>query len=496
VPKFTARSELVLVPVVVTGRSRAPVLGLQKEDFKVFENGKEQPIKVFEEAHPEAARVTRPVLPANEFSNVLTSSSPQRLEIIVLDAVNTPFLDQAYARDQLVEYLAHHLEPGTLVSLLVMNWRGVRVVHDFTTDTAPLIAALRNVTARKSPMERLEPDSTPPAGTNQRLPATEMQALRDFVAGADASIAAHQQDLATGLTLEAFEHIAQAYAGIPGRKSLIWATASFPFNIGPDNSAMEHRNYSDQYQHALQMLSSANIAVYPVDVRGLLIQSMPVYELANMRNFASMTGGRAFYNRNDVDIAVQEAAHDSWAYYMLGYYLDAANTTAGWHKLKVQVLRKGVEVRSRAGFFVTRPPDDPEAARKLDINMATASPLDYSSLPLTLRWKGTEPHGEKRRVLFEAVLPANAATVDEEDGNHVSLEFIAVARTGKGEDAGHFDQVYESRVKPAGAAQIRASGLTYRGALDLAPGDYRVRLVVRDALNGRIGSVGALLKVE
>ncbi|MGA2357098.1 MAG: VWA domain-containing protein, partial [Terriglobales bacterium] len=47
--KFTARSELVLIPTLVTDKSGNHITGLKKEDFTVLENGAEQKIATFEE---------------------------------------------------------------------------------------------------------------------------------------------------------------------------------------------------------------------------------------------------------------------------------------------------------------------------------------------------------------------------------------------------------------------------------------------------------------
>jgi hypothetical protein len=53
----------------------------------------------------------------------------------------------------------------------------------------------------------------------------------------------------------------------------------------------------------------------------------------------------------------------------------------------------------------------------------------------------------------------------------------------------------DAHLKPETLQQIRSSGITYRDALDLPPGQYTVRFVVRDNLSGRMGSVAAPLTV-
>src|SRR5260370_14280811 len=105
---------------------------------------------------------------------------------------------------------------------------------------------------------------------------------------------------------------------------------------------------------------------------------------------ASRTGGRAYYNSNDLVKGFRDAVKDSAEYYMLGYYLDRAKTKPGWRKLAVKVKRDHVEVRARSGFFVTNATVDPENSRNNDISSALQSPLDYTSLSLLARWDKIE----------------------------------------------------------------------------------------------------------
>src|SRR5260370_19297487 len=103
-----------------------------------------------------------------------------------------------------------------------------------------------------------------------------------------------------------------------------------------------------------------------------------------------MTGGRAYYNSNDLVKGFRDAVHDSAEYYMLGYYLDRSKTKAGWRKLAVKVKRDHVDVRARSRFFVTNATVDPADTRTRDISSALQSPLDYTSLALVVRWNKIE----------------------------------------------------------------------------------------------------------
>src|SRR5271166_5852628 len=143
--KFTARSELVLIPTLVTDKSGNHITGLKKEDFTVLENGAEQKVATFEEITSDAHRYSRPRNP-NEFSNsVAGPASNRRITLMVLDLLNTRFMDQAYARQDLLKYLTQSVDQREPTALYTLTRSGIHVIHDFTTDPRVLVAALHKV---------------------------------------------------------------------------------------------------------------------------------------------------------------------------------------------------------------------------------------------------------------------------------------------------------------------------------------------------------------
>jgi VWFA-related protein len=145
--KFTSSTELVLVPTVVDDRSGNHILGLKKEEFVLKQDGKSQPIAVFEEVQTNSARMHRSEGEHGTFSNFEPSggSDYHRLTIIVLDFVNTPFADVANARKELLKFLSDVAESGEPMCLLALTKRGLSLLHDFTDDPKILAAALNNM---------------------------------------------------------------------------------------------------------------------------------------------------------------------------------------------------------------------------------------------------------------------------------------------------------------------------------------------------------------
>jgi hypothetical protein len=87
--------------------------------------------------------------------------------------------------------------------------------------------------------------------------------------------------------------------------------------------------------------------------------------------------------------------------------------------------------------------------------------------------------------------------INEADNNHILLDFVALAVTPEGNPVGQpMGQKVDAHLSVEKLALIRQRGVIYKGGLDLAPGEYTVRFVVRDDLNGRTGSVSGPLKVQ
>jgi hypothetical protein len=85
--------------------------------------------------------------------------------------------------------------------------------------------------------------------------------------------------------------------------------------------------------------------------------------------------------------------------------------------------------------------------------------------------------------------------MDDSDQNHMVVDIAAVAKNPKGDAVSDTAKRIDTHLKPDGLEQIEHNGMTYRGMLQLPPGDYTVRFAVRDALGNPTGSVAARVNV-
>jgi VWFA-related protein len=516
-------SELVLIPTVVNNGSGTHVSGLKKEDFFLKQDGKARPIAIFEEVKTSTARLLRADGQHGTFSNVGPDVAEyHRLSIIVLDFVNTPAPDQANASSALIKFLTEVAKSGEPMCLLALTRGGLTLLHDFTDDPK-LLAEGVNRAANNSPLiheEVVDPHHPPDDPAITRLIRAQLES--------EARQASLENKVAALITVQALQQIAKAFRGLPGRKSLIWASSGFPFSLSPGEPLMcdpacpvhGRDEMQSSYDNLWRTMSDAQIAIYSVDLRAsssILPMSTdgmrpsdagdPQFDIdakahektldtdSTLRLFAENTGGRAFMGGGNLIQSFHQAIEDDSSYYMLGYYVSPSNTKPGWHNLSVAVHAKGSQIRYRNSFFLSR--DTSASSAQQDIHLALASPIDFTGIPISVTWTEREPGKAPgtTQVHFELILPANFAAVDDSDQNHMVVDIAAVAKNPKGDAIANAAKRIDTHLKPDGLEQIQNNGMTYRGALQLPAGDYIVRFAVRDAIGNRTGSVAALVTV-
>jgi VWFA-related protein len=526
---FTSSTELVLIPTVVNDKSGVHIAGLHKEEFALKQDGKSHPIAVFEEVQTSSSRVRRSEGEHGTFSNFETGGSDyHRLNIIVLDFVNTPFSDEANARNELLKFLSEAAESGEPMCLLALTRSGLTLLHDFTDDPKLLAAALRKVGSNTAPLihkSAVDPGHPPPIDALSKM-------LTKLIRGqleSEAQLASTETKNTTFITVQAFQQIAKAFRGLPGRKALIWASSGFPFSLSPPSSLMcdpacpvhQRDEVQSSYDNLWRMMNDAQIAIYSVDLRSASSGTMAdentfthPYDVGDpqfdteaqaqwkrqdtdsaLQLFAENTGGKAFLGSNNLVQSFRQAIQDDNSYYMLGYYVSRSSTKPGWHQIAVTTSRKGAHTRYRNGFFFSR--DTSTTSARQDVQLALISPLDFVGVPVSVSWSGSRAgkSAGKTTMQFDLVMPPNFASVDESDQNRMVVDIAAVARNANGEAVAEFSQRIETHLKSGGLEQIQHNGMTYRNGLQLPPGQYTVRFVVRDSIGNRTGSVAATINV-
>lgn len=408
--KTTAR--LAVVDVVVTDYNDQPVPGLRKEDFEVFEDGKPQTISVFEEhaGNPPAA-IKPPTLPPNTFDNSPRADAPDSLNVVLLDALNTPIGDQTFVHQQVLKYLAS-MHASAPMAIFILSTR-LRLVHGFTSDLSALLAVLNDQKSGSSPQvspllrsggeihaeEQATAQMQSLATLDPNIQAA-LDALRQFQAEQESSKTLNR----VNITLVEMQQLAQYLAGFPGRKNVIWFSGAFPVSFFKDFTSMaEVGNYNEELRKTADALTAARVAVYPVEAGGLAANTLydasalplkvtnaagatraQVTQLQNdsiqrnanqatMKELAHDTGGKAFYNTNGLDEALAQAIRDGSRFYTLDYIPTNKEMNGKYRHIHVKLTNGHYKLAYRLGYNA----EDDRTAGAVAVarRLATADPL-------------------------------------------------------------------------------------------------------------------------
>lgn len=531
-PTLKANTRLVVVDIVVRDSHGNAVTDLTRDAFAIVEDGKPQTISSFEfhaapRLTPSTTQTAPPAAPAKRASNIFTNVSwqtPGPLNLLLVDGLNTQLMDQAYTRQQLVKFLAT-LPSGQPVAIFTLGSH-LELVEGVTSDRKQLASSVDKLLATRTSLL-----TTPSEQTDQendllqaQMAGINVQHLRDFLAEQESI----KLDNRVRITLEALRQISRAVAGYPGRKNLIWISGGFPFQITPDSNALgasssgafaSSRNYAGDVRETASLLASGQIAVYPVDARGLdslpmdatmpgavaihsgsAIMTARAQDLRDthtmMNDIASQTGGKAFYNTNDIAGAVTAGIDQGSSYYTLAYTPQNAKWDGRFRHIQVKVDRKGLELAYRHGYYSVRD-DAPVSSSQLDANWRGAFSPD--TLPLTaIPFKVfVEPPALDGKLVVRYLIAGNElSTRDANDKpRKLLIEFAALAWDRKGKDAGHILQTVQIGAGSKLIPGIEQHGLAMQQELLLSPGATLLRVGVMDRNSGRIGTLDITLPI-
>jgi len=498
VPTFRAGTTLIEFTVSALDSKGKPITDLKKEEIQVIEEGQRRALAFFRLEGEIVAGSPQP-LPPHIYSNRIeyTAGPPRNVTAILLDALNTPAADQISARDQALEYL-RTLAPASRVAVY---WLGadLRVVYDFTGDAESLRTRLAE-SFKKLPVfvstDVTELDcmmfgrlSGSPCGLIRPSPAETAQ--YQFLAEARMR-----------KTLTALEALGEQLAGIPGRKSMVWIGGGIPVlsiagsgQIGDVNNGM--KSFEAEIRKAAQRLASRNIAIYPVDSKGLIRGMVPPVagkrSIANsiLSNYmpestndilANLTGGRVVKWTNHLARGMEWAENDQRGSYSVGFYASGEPDNT-WHNLTVRTTRRGVKLTHRQGFLSETAAAQPVEWTEAEWRAALANPIGSTAIHLDARFEALAC-----QIKHGLLLQIAAADVHFRKAGERTIADLDVALADRAPDGG-----FSFRVN---AVQLERSGDTVRYAhsWEIARGTSTVHLIVRDRSTGRFGTLDLPVK--
>jgi VWFA-related protein len=498
VPKFQTGAHLVQINVLVRDKN-GPVSNLRKDDFVLTDKGKPQIIRVFSVTGPEDALAAQSALPENTFSNRTYHGNPASVTVVLLDRLNTltstgadVFEDNpkwleaqalSYAKQQLVKFVKE-MDSKDRVAIYSLA-QSLSVLSDFTGEREQLLQILNGYSATSlTSREKVEP-----AAVHTPVPG-------DF----DGSIDRQRQVLANltnanraQITLAALSSIATHLAAIPGRKNLVWLTADLPF----PGAAVA------------RVLGRANVAVYPMDARGLLPKAVfaPTNDAKGpglfggsaasaesrprgqdtMERIAEDTGGRAFINTNNLADAIHAAVDDAAVSYTLGFYPEADSIDGKFHELKVRVKPGHFDLRYPKGYFAL--PDTATPQTQSSLLEAVESPLDAASIHVLARIERIDQPKPGSISISASIDLHQIELKPSGDLQKGAVEMWIVQQDAAGRIIARENKTLRLELTKANYEQILKTGVLFRELVEAKPGVATLRIVVADSTNATTGSL-------
>ncbi len=542
---------IVYVDVVVRDGYGKIVHGLKADDFLLKEKGNPQKINLFQEHSPNADGAGKVTVAANSakgprlISNIPDTDAKTPLDMILLDLLDTAPTDQVFARMQMVKFL-RSVPPGHRVALFVLG-NSLHMVQGFTSDSTELAKAAETIDPRalgrvRTASERITNndlvgmiDSSMDGGAwgvrgNSILGAAIEKSLADE----------DRNDMKVRLdtTFTAFQEMARAVDGMPGRKNLYWLAGEFPSStyftlqsianastgpIGAPGLGAVRNNFTglnagaDLGVHPFservdKIVADSQIAVYPIDLTGVTNDAIGAEssgvgsagastagtaaaafdERFNnrvaMHQIADDTGGEAFYGNNDPGELLKRGFEDGDNYYTLAYQPNDHNWNGQYRKISVRLNEAGYHLSYRRGYFalpmqaVGNPKTEFLAAMKLETPPSTM--LTVSALPPVSLASGV--------MQFEATLGLGGVTFSTHanDERMARLQVMTIAYPlVAGEAPAEINNVMALGLMPDDFDAMMKSGVRLKQTLHLKPGKYVIRIGVVDTNSGRIGTL-------
>jgi VWFA-related protein len=504
---FSATAHLVIVDVTVKDKSGKVIEGLKIGDFAVLEDGKPQKVSIFESQilttepePPEEVKLTDQLELPPPPKTVISAEAPgeiqyhdKRLLVFFFDFSSMAMQDQLRAQDASLEYLAKKITKDDMVAVLLYTSQ-VQILSDFTNNRETLTDVIK------------------------ALPIGEMSELAGLADDADdnnedtgAAFVADETEFNifnTDQKLAAIENASRMLSTLPEKKAMIYFSGGVN-KTGIDNQA--------QLEASVNAAMKANIAIYPIDARGLMadppggaaskaasrgtgIYNGSVYNQQRatvndsqetLSTLAADTGGKAFFDSNDLALGISRVQDDMRSYYILGYYTTNTAEDGKYRRITVKLTNgMNAKLEHRPGYYASKiwtKMGGQDKEQQLKEALSAGDPI--TDLPLAMQVDYFRVGPTSYFVPVSVKVPASVVAMAVKGGaNLTQLDFVGQIQDETKAVVGNVRDYIKIKLDPENSSKIARKNFQYDAGFTLEPGRYHMKFLVRENVSGKMGT--------
>jgi len=380
----------------------------------------------------------------------------------------------------------------------------LRVVQNFTNDRDALSKSINGILLGEESSNLAASGTVGEAGTTN---AAGEEVVNQDVSAAFTPDETEFNIFNTDQKLAAVESLAEMLRGLPGRKSVIHFSSGIT-STGIDNQV--------QLRATIGAANQSNVSLYTMDMRGLMAlppggdassaspSSTAVYsgsamssQISSMHSsretlasLAQDTGGRTFYDTNDFGRAFEQVQSENSSYYLLGYSPTNTRSDGRFRRIRVEVTRPGVKVQARPGYFAPKNFRQFTAEDK-EMQLQQALNLDepFLDLPFVVDASYFLRSDRSYYVVLAAKIPGSAVQfLQKSQRRETEFDFIWRATDPSGKPVGVLRDTLPVKVSGEAYDVLLAGNFLYVGSLELPPGNYQLKVLVRENQTGKMGT--------
>jgi VWFA-related protein len=415
----------------------------------------------------------------------------RRLIILYFDMTALPPADLLRTYNASIKYVKTQMTPADLVAVMGFQGGGVRVKQDFTDNKEQLQEVIQTLVFGEDKDGDGIPD-TLEEGTAFGQDDAEFAILN------------------TDRQLSALQTAVGMLRPLPDQKSLVYFSSGLRLN-GVDNQA--------QLRATENAALRANVAIFPVDARGLVAdaplgdatqrspgglamfngQQAGQRVMAFQRSqdtlyaLAKDTGGKAMLDNNDLSAGIVQAADAISSYYILGYYSTHVALDGKFRKTDVKLGPNAVanaDVSFRRGYYADKEFakfNEADKERQLEDALMLDNPVTEIHIAMEVNY--FQLNRAEYFVPVAVKIPGSELALARRRGaQHTLIDFIGEVKDEYGITIQNIRDKYDVKLTDDTAAQLTKRPVQFYTGFTLLPGKYVIKFLARDAETGRIGT--------